>query len=324
MSVHRQAEPATSGVGQGVLRLSAASRATWQIHFCVILWGFTAILGKLISLGTLGLVWWRVVLVSGALLLVPRFWRGLRALPPKMIAIYAGIGVVVALHWLMFYQSIRLANASVAATCLALSPVFLSFIEPFLVGRRFDVRELLFGLVAIPGVILVVGGTPTTMRMGILVGVLGSLLVAIFASLNKRFIGHSDTLAVTGLEMGAGLLLLTTIAAVFSPETVFVLPEKRDAMLLVVLAMGCTLLPFAVSLAALRHVSAFSATLALNMEPVYAIVMAIILLGEQRELSPSFYLGVAIVLAAVFLHPWLVRPTTAVATVDRPDLDKSG
>lgn len=304
--------------------MSAASRATWQIHFCVILWGFTAILGKLISLGTLALVWWRVVLVSGALLLVPRFWRGLRDLPPRMIAIYAGIGMVVALHWLSFYQSIRLANASVAATCLAFSPVFLAFIEPFLVGRRFDVRELLFGLAAIPGVILVVGGTPTSMRMGIVVGVLGALLVAVFASLNKRFIGQSDTLAVTGLEMGAGLLLLTTISAVFSPETVFVPPSTRDAMLLVVLAIGCTLLPFAVSLAALRHVSAFSATIALNMEPVYAIVMAIILLGEQRELSPSFYLGVAIVIAAVFLHPWLVRPATAAAAVDRPDPGKSG
>ncbi len=312
--------------------MSAVARATWQIHFCVILWGFTAILGKLISLGTLALVWWRVVLVSAVLLLIPRFWRGLRLLPPRMIAIYAGIGVVVALHWLAFYQSIRLANASVAATCLALSPVFLAFIEPFLVGRRFDVREMLFGLAAIPGVILVVGGTPTTMRMGIAIGVLGSLLVAVFASLNKRFIGHGDTLAVTGLEMGAGLVLLTAISAVFSPDTVFVLPGSRDAMLLIVLATGCTLLPFAVSLAALRHVSAFSATIALNMEPVYAIVMAIILLGEQRELSPSFYLGVAIVLAAVFLHPWLVRrsvprgdaPVSDAVEVDRPDPGKSG
>ncbi|HEY0684376.1 MAG TPA: DMT family transporter [Steroidobacter sp.] len=305
--------------------MTAVSRATWQIHFCVVLWGFTAILGKLISLGTLALVWWRIVLVAGALVLVPRFWRGLKALPPRMIATYAGIGMVVALHWLAFYGSIRLANASVAATCLALSPVFLAFIEPFLVGRRFDTRELLFGVAAIPGVALVVGGTPTTMRMGIAVGVLGALLVAIFASLNKRFIGQSDALTVTGLEMGAGLLLLTVIAAVFSPETVFVLPSTHDATLLVVLAMGCTLLPFAMSLAALRHVSAFSATIALNMEPIYAIVMAIVLLGEQRELSPSFYLGVAIVLAAVFLHPWLVRPpTSAAAIVDRPDPDKIG
>lgn len=305
--------------------MSAASRANWQIHFCVVLWGFTAILGKLISLSTLALVWWRMVLVTGALALVPRVWRGVRALPPRMIAIYAGIGLIVALHWLAFYGSIRLANASVAATCLALSPVFLAFIEPFMVGRRFDVRELLFGVAAIPGVALVVGGTPADMRMGVFVGVIGALLVALYASLNKRFIGNSDALAVTGLEIGAGLLLLTVIAVVSSPDTVFVLPSMRDATLLVVLAMGCTLLPFAMSLAALRHVSAFSATIALNMEPVYAIVMAIVLLGEQRELSPSFYLGVAIVLAAVFLHPWLVRvPLSDAAAADRPDPGKSG
>jgi drug/metabolite transporter (DMT)-like permease len=265
------------------------------------------------------------VLVTGALALVPRFWRGAATLPPRLIAIYAGIGGVVVLHWLAFYGSIRLANASVAATCLALSPVFLAFIEPFLVGRRFDMRELLFGVAAIPGVALVVGGTPTSMRLGVAVGVLSAFLVSVYASLNKRYIGNSDALTVTGVEIGAGLLLITAISAVLAPDTVFVLPSGRDAVLLAVLATGCTLLPFALSLAALRHVSAFSATIALNMEPVYAIVLAIILLGEQRELSPSFYLGVAIVLAAVFLHPWLVRPPlTAAATVDRPDPGKSG
>jgi drug/metabolite transporter (DMT)-like permease len=304
--------------------MSAVSRANWQIHFCVVLWGFTAILGKLISLGTLSLVWWRMLLVTGALVLVPRFWRGLSALSPRMIATYAGIGMVVSLHWLAFYGSIRLSNASVAATCLAMSPVFLAFIEPFLVGRRFDMRELLFGVACIPGVALVVGGTPTEMRLGIVVGVLGALLVSIFASLNKRFIGNSDALTVTGLEIGAGLLLITAISAVMSPDAVFVLPSVRDAWLLIVLAMGCTLLPFALSLAALRHVSAFSTAIALNMEPVYAIVMAIVLLGEQRELSPSFYLGVAIVLAAVFLHPWMVRPASVAAAADPPGPGKSG
>ena len=268
-----------------------------------------------------------MLLVTGALALVPRFWRAVRAMPPRMVAIYAGIGLIVAVHWLAFYASIRLANASVAATCLALSPVFLAFIEPFLVGRRFDVRELLFGLAAIPGVALVVGGTPAGMRIGVVVGALGALLVAVFASLNKRFIGNSDTLAVTGLEIGAGLVLVTVISAMFSADTVFVMPSTRDATLLLVLAMGCTLLPFVLSLAALRHVSAFSVTIATNMEPLYAIALAIVLLGEQRELSPSFYAGVAIVLAAVFLHPWLVRPVAPIsvaAAADRPDPGKSG
>lgn len=302
-----------------------------QIHFCVVLWGFTAILGKLISLAATPLVWWRMLLVSGALLVVPRFWRGLARISPRLKATYAGIGMVVALHWLTFYGSIRLANASVAATCMAMTPVFLAFIEPFLAGRRFDARELLFGVVAIPGVLLVVGGTPTSMRLGIAVGVLSSLLVAVFASLNKRFIGDSDALSVTGLEMGAGLILLTVAAPLLTADAVFVMPSARDAMLLAVLAMGCTLLPFAISLAALRHVSAFSATIALNMEPVYAIVLAMALLGEQRELRPGFYLGVAIVIGAVFLHPWVVRRSAAkvaelnaVAAADRPDRDRTG
>jgi len=251
-------------------------------------------------------------------------------MPPRLMATYAGVGVVVAVHWLTFYGSIRLANASVAVTCLALTPVFLAFIEPFVAGRRFDVRELLFGVAAIPGVALVVGGTPTNMRLGIAVGVVSSLLVAVFASLNKRFIGNSDALSVTGLEMGAGLLVLSIVAPLFVTQPVFVMPAARDAMLLVILAMGCTLLPFAISLAALRHVSAFSATIALNMEPVYAIVLAIVLLGEQRELSPSFYLGVAIVLGAVFLHPWVVRqpakptPLNGAVAADPLDRDKSG
>jgi drug/metabolite transporter (DMT)-like permease len=293
--------------------MSAVSRATWQIHFCVVLWGFTAILGKLISLQALPLVWWRMLLVAATLVLVPRFWAGLTKLPPRLIATYAGIGMIVAMHWLTFYGSIRLSNASVAATCMALTPVFLAFVEPILIGRRFEPRELLIGLAAIPGVMLVVGGTPTTMRTGIAVGVLSSLLVAVFACLNKRFIGNSDALTVTGLEMSAGAILLTIAAPLISSDAVFVLPDLRDATLLAVLAGACTLLPFAVSLAALRHVSAFSTTIALNMEPVYAIVLAILLLGEQRELSGSFYLGVAIVLAAVFLHPWLAQRSAAKA-----------
>src|SRR5688572_7216123 len=117
------------------------SRAWLQIHFCVVLWGFTAILGKLMSLPSFAIVWLRMLLVSGALLFVASFWRGLRQLSPRLIAIYAGIGVVVAFHWLTFYESIKLSNASVAATCMALTPVFIAFVEPAIARRRFEWRE---------------------------------------------------------------------------------------------------------------------------------------------------------------------------------------
>jgi drug/metabolite transporter (DMT)-like permease len=186
---------------------------------------------------------------------------------------------------------------------MALTPVFIAFIEPVLVGRRFDMREVFFGLAVIPGVALVVGGTPAQMRIGIAVGVLSALFAAIFGSLNKRFIEHGEALSVTGLEMGAGAVCLTFVA----PRSVLVMPNHHDAILLFVLAIGCTLLPFALSLVALRHLSAFTTALAINMEPVYAILLAIVLLGEQRELTAAFYAGVAIVFVVVFSHPLLAK-----------------
>lgn len=297
--------------------LSNAARAQLQIHFCVLLWGFTAILGKLITLPALPLVWWRMGLVTLALALVPTVWRGLRAMPRRLCLAYAGIGALVALHWLTFYGSIKLSNASIAATCIALAPVFLSITEPLLSRRRFDARELLLGLAVVPGVALVVGGVPDGMRAGIAVGAVSAFLVAIFGSLNKRLVEHGEPLTVTALELGAGALTLTVLAPLlmtalpmFGTE-LLVLPSTRDALLLVGLSLACTLLPFALSLVALRHMSAFSAQLAINLEPVYAILLAMVLLGEQRELTPQFYAGVAVILAAVIVHPLLKRRAPA-------------
>jgi len=291
--------------------MSDSLRAWLQIHFCVILWGFTAILGKAITLPALPLVWWRMMLGTAALLVIPGFWKGLAKLSPKQIATYAGIGIIVALHWLTFYGAIKLSNASIAATCMALSPVLIAFIEPFIVGRPFDVHEVYFGLAVIPGVALVVGGTPVLMRAGIAVGVLSAFFVAMFGSLNKRFVEHGGALSITGLEMGAGAVFLALVAPLLpKSEAAFVLPSRHDTILLLVLAMVCTLLPYALALVALRHLTAFTTGLAINMEPVYAIFLAILFFGEQRELSLAFYAGVAIICVIVFSHPLLVRSRT--------------
>ena len=282
---------------------ASRTRAWLQLHFCVVLWGFTAIFGRLISLPALPLVWWRMALVGVAMLAIPKFWRGLRGVPFRQIAIYAGIGVLVALHWLTFYGSIKLSNASVGATCMALMSVMMAFVEPLIVRRRFDPRELLFGLAVIPGVLLVVGGTPVAMRLGIAVGVLSALILCVFGALNKRYIGRADALTVTGIEMGAGALFLTVVGPLLpAGEVLFAIPSQRDILLLLALSMGCTLLPFTLGLIAMRHLSAFATALALNLEPVYAIILAILLLDEQRELTWPFYLGVAIILAVVLLH----------------------
>jgi drug/metabolite transporter (DMT)-like permease len=298
--------------------MQAVSKARWQIHFCVLLWGFTAILGKLITLPALPLVWWRMLLVVAALLLMPKVWRGLKAMPWRLRFAYAGIGVLVSLHWLTFYAAIKLANASVGATCIALGPVFLSLIEPWIARRKFDPRELLIGVAVVPGVAMVVGGVPVSMRLGIAVGTLSALLVALFSSYNKRLVEHGDPLTVTCIELGTGTIFLTLLAPLL-PHVgpAFMLPSTHDALLLLLLSFGCTLLPFALALVALRHMSAFGTQMVTNLEPVYAIVLAIVLLGEQRQLDGWFYAGVAVILAAVFMHPLLSRKS---AKPSQPEL----
>jgi len=300
---------------------SATRRAYLQIHFCVILWGFTAILGKLISLPALPMVWWRMLIVVVALALVPRVWRGVRAMSWRLLGAYSGIGVLVALHWLTFYGAIKLANASVAVTCLAFASVFTALLEPVLAHTRFSKRDLALGIAILPGVALMVGGVPAGMYLGIAVGTLSALFVAFFGSLNKRLVEESDALTVTAVELGAGTLALTLLAPLMPllmPQfagPLLAWPDARDAMLLLVLALGCTLLPFALSLVSLRHMSAFSAQLAINLEPVYAIVLAIVLLGEQHELTPQFYVGVVIILLSVAVAP-LMTPRSSTAPVD--------
>jgi drug/metabolite transporter (DMT)-like permease len=286
--------------------MDAHRRALIQIHVCVVLWGFTAILGKLITLPTLALVWWRLLLVSLALMLFPRVWRALKAIPARLMWIYAGIGCLVALHWLAFYGSVKLANASVAATTMALAPVVTALIEPWITGSRFERHNLLLGFLVIPGVALVVGGIPQGMHLGFWVGVVSAALAAVFNALNKRYLANHDARAVTWLELGAGFLLVAAIGPFAAPAGgAVVLPDVRDGALLLVLAILCTLIPFALALAALRHLSAFTTQLAVNLEPVYAITIAVAFLGEARDLDAAFFVGVVIVLAAVFGHGWL-------------------
>jgi drug/metabolite transporter (DMT)-like permease len=288
--------------------LTPKTKAQLTIHFCVVLWGFTAILGKLITLPALPLVFYRMLLVAVVLAFVPRVRRGIRALSSRMILACMGAGVLVSLHWLLFYGAVKLANASVGATCMALSPVFLAVVEPFIARRDFEARELVMGVAVVPGVALVVGGIPSGMRAGLLAGVASAFFVALFSAVNKRLVAHVDSMTMTALELGAGAILLGAVSFVAPHEgPAWPVPSLSDARYLVILAMVCTLLPFTLALHALRELSAFATQLAVNLEPVYSIVLAVLLLGEQRELGLAFYAGVAVILAVVVAYPFLTQ-----------------
>ena len=278
-------------------------QAYLQLHACVVLWGLTAILGRLISLPAVELVHWRMALVSIVLLGLRRTWVGLAGTPRHSIVVFVAIGSVVAAHWVAFYTSIKISNASVAVACLGLGSIFAAIIEPIVMRRPHERLEILLGVLAVPGVVLIVGGVPLEMRLGIAAGMVAALLSAIFTTLNKRFGSDGDPFAITCLEMSAGAVLLG-VPAVFSGLT---MPGQMDAIWLMVLAIVCTLLPFVMWIQSLKYVSAFSTLLILNLEPAYAIVLAAALFQEYEDLTPLFYGGTAIVLLTVVLQPQLRR-----------------
>ncbi len=172
----------------------------------------------------------------------------------------------------------------------------------------------------IPGVVLVVGGLPGDMYLGFWVGVASAALAALFNLLNKRYLGQQDAMAVTWIELGAGFLLITVFALIPGPAGNFVLPSAQDSAWLLALAIFCTLIPFVVSLGTLRHLSAFTTQLAINLEPLYAILLAVLFLGEAHQLGWHFYIGVLIVLAAVFGHGWLTFRRNQPLTEGRPSV----
>ena len=274
-----------------------------QIHLCVFLWGFTAILGKLITLSAIPLVFWRVLIVSLCLLLWLPVWRQLLRLPRRDVELAMASGMVVTLHWLCFYGAIKAANASVAATCMALAPVFLSIVEPLLLRQPFVARDLMVAVASIPGVALVVGGIPSEMLGGLALGALAALLAAVFSISNKGLTMRVPALSLTTLEMSAGVVFLGVLIPfwpMFGAD--FGWPEREDIVWLVILATVCTLIPFALSMVALRKISAFSVQLAVNLEPVYAILLAAVLLGEGDNLRWPFYAGAVLIMGAVVGH----------------------
>jgi drug/metabolite transporter (DMT)-like permease len=290
--------------------MSEKLRAYFYLHLCVFIWGFTAILGKMITLKALPLVWWRLLLCCLALFFIVPMAQ-MRSIARPRVFKMLGIGMVVGVHWLCFYGAIKLSNASVAVTSMAMTSFFAALVEPLMLRKKIQWFELALGILILPGMALVVGSIDWSMRTGFVVGLVGALLAAVFTTLNKEIVDRDPPPALTmSLVELSGGLIITSVALPFfmwiSPEEA-VWPHGTDWFLLPVLAWLCTLVPYSLSLKTLRHISAFATNLTINLEPVYGVVLAIILLREDKDLSPRFYLGVAIILIAVFSHPFLKK-----------------
>ncbi len=280
-----------------------------QLHIAVLLFGFTAVLGDLINLSAFWLVWWRVLLASLSILIILGWARLRRINNKKLILIYFGIGALVAAHWVSFYGSVKLSNASLGVVCLATTSFMTSILEPIMLKKKFRWVELLLGLFIIPGMILIVRGSPMEYNLGIVVGLISALLASLFAVLNKSVIETNDPMTISFFELSSAFIFLSILAPFvlsFTDATTIIPPSWKDWLYLVILALACTTLAYSLTLSSLRHLSAFASNLTINMEPVYGVVLAWILLNDGEELDQNFYLGSSIIVLSVFMYP-LIR-----------------
>lgn len=278
-------------------------KAFLLLHVSIFLWGFTGIFARAIDLTEGVLVWYRMLLTASCwiviLLLTGKLiWPGRRDFMRISI-----VGLLVAVHWLFFYGSIKYSNISIGMSCLPMIAVFSSIIEPVMNRQRFKWIELLLALVALIGMFVIFQFSEVH-RVGILLGLISALLGSVFTILNKRLVSGLNSEIITTYEIGTGFVWLTLLMPVylFLFPTEKLLPDVRDWLLLIVFAVVCTVIPFNLSMKALKEVSAFTANLSLNLEPVYGIVLAFLIYQEQKELSGAFYIGAGLILLSVVIY----------------------
>ncbi len=276
------------------------------LHLAVLLFGFTAILGVLIRLDALLLVWWRLLIAIASLGMYFLYRRRVLSLPPRLILRFSLIGILLALHWVSFFASVKTANASTALICFSTAGFFTSIAEPIILKKKFAASELLLGLAVIPAMYFIIRGSPPSFNSGIALGLLSAALIALSTSYNKLYLSDRDPLWISFVELLSGFLFLSMLTAMYHAvggyEASQYIPQKNDFLYLLILGVVCTSVAYVLALTSLRHLSAFSSNLSNNLEPVYGIILAHILFDDQSELSSWFYLGALILLSSIFVH----------------------
>jgi drug/metabolite transporter (DMT)-like permease len=285
------------------------ARALLQLHLSVFLFGFTAILGKLILLPGLSLIWWRTLLaVLGFWLLLWRKQGNIKLPPLRSLGMPLLAGVILMVHWLCFFGAIRLSNASITLVCLSSATLFTATLDPLFRRSRPKGYEIVLGLVIIAGIVLI-AQVQVGYGLGILVGLLSALTSALYGIVNKRLAEKYPIGLLNTVEMTAGWLSVCLVLPLYlwlDPTASF-WPTDTDWVWLLLLAFVCTNYAYNLSLSALRHLPTFAYMLAVNLEPVYGVLMAFVFFQENKDLHTGFYIGSALVLAAVLSYPMLHR-----------------
>ena len=300
-------------------------KALIQIHLAVLLWGFTGVLGRAISLDAPVLVWYRMLMTAlfmAAILTYRKQWVKIERRDMVQLAL---VGILMGLHWVGFYGSIKFANVSIALVCLSTASIFTSLIDPFVNDTKHDLKEVLLGSLALLGVYCIYQFQQFN-GLGIAFGIAAAILSSIFTVLNKRIASKYPARTMVFYEMGTGFIFISLLMPVlyyYLPDTRFI-PNSagawylNDWLWLVVLSLCCTVWSQSLALNALKHLTSFTATLSVNLEPVYGILLAFFFYNENEEiifnkgthdLNWGFLSGMGLILLSVILQMFrMIKP----------------
>jgi drug/metabolite transporter (DMT)-like permease len=273
-----------------------------HLHLIVFIWGFTAVLGKLISLQALDLVWFRMtfaVIIIGFFVLVKK--QSLRV-PPKVFFGFILSGIVIACHWFTFYQAIKVSNISITLACLSTGAFFASILEPIFYKRKVIWYEVFFGIIVIIG-LGIIFNVETQYKTGIYLALTSAFLSALFSVLNGKFAKIYNPNIISFYELGGGLFFLTLYLLGTQKLTQnFFAISTNDFLWLLVLSSICTAYAFSASIKVMKYLSPYTVMLTINLEPIYGIILAILVFHGNEKMSPTFYLGALIILSTVIIN----------------------
>lgn len=279
------------------------------LHITVLVWGFTGILGALISISAVNLVWYRVLIASVSLLIYFKSTRKTLKVTRNQLIQYIATGGLVGLHWLLFFQSIKISTISVTLVCLSSLTLFTSILEPIIKKQRMAPIDLISGVIIIIGISLIFT-FESTYLLGIILGLSCALVASLFSIVNSNLVKKNNATTISFYEMVGAFFWISLYISLFEKiDNGFIL-DKADFIYLMLLGTVCTAAAYVAGVAVMTELSAFKVALVTNLEPIYGIVLAWLFFGQKEIMSWGFYLGAGIILGTVFLHPYIQKLIT--------------
>jgi len=273
-----------------------------HLHFIVFIWGFTAVLGALISIDAIPLVWYRMLLGSFFVFIFIKIRKERLRVSAKSLFKFGFVGFLIALHWLAFFSAIKTSNVSITLAMMSTGAFFGSLLEPIFYKRKIIKYEVFFGLVVITG-LYIIFKVETQYVLGIILALCSSFLGALFSIFNGKLIQYHKASVISFYELLFGMLfILVYLLITGSFDSAFFQLSLNDWIFIVILASACTAYAFIASIHVLKWISPYTVLLTINMEPVYGIILALIILGDKEYMSPSFYLGAIIIIITVIVN----------------------